>query len=76
MEHISLSELKMLANPVIIDVREPHEYQTYAMETAINIPMGQILMKPQDYLTKEQQYFIVCQHAVRSQRVCLELENA
>ena len=80
MEHINVDELKQIMDrvepkPFLLDVREPWEVQTCALDNFVNIPMGQIPARL-DELNREQPVVVVCHHGIRSQRVALFLEHA
>ncbi|GBU11360.1 hypothetical protein AwErysi_09760 [Erysipelotrichaceae bacterium] len=68
-KHIELAELESKKG-LIIDVREVYEYAAYHMPEAINIPAGVLLENPTQYLDKDKTYYIICAHAVRSEKVC------
>jgi rhodanese-related sulfurtransferase len=59
----------------LLDVREPWEVQTCALEDSINIPMGQVPSRLEE-LDREQPIVVVCHHGVRSQRVAMFLEHS
>lgn len=50
----------------LIDVREPYEYRNGSLRTAKNIPMGDLLKKPEKYLIKDKTYYLMCQSGMRS----------
>ena len=50
---------------VILDVREPWEFETARIEGAKNIPMGDIPARVQE-LDPEEHIVVVCHHGVRS----------
>ncbi len=53
--------------PVLLDVREPSEFEFCALEGSINIPLTRI----QDAvatLDPEHEYVLICHHGMRSQR--------
>ena len=54
----------------IIDIREPYEYRTGSLKGARNIPMGNLLSNPEQYLKKDKPYYIMCQSGARSKRTC------
>lgn len=60
---------------VLLDVREPWEVQTCALENFLNIPMGQVPNRLGE-LDPAQPVVVVCHHGIRSQRVALFLEHA
>ncbi|MDT8719248.1 rhodanese-like domain-containing protein [Clostridium sp. 19966] len=59
----------------LIDVREEYEYRNGHVPTAKNIPMGDILSKPENYLNKDKEYHIICQSGGRSSRTCKDLSS-
>lgn len=60
---------------VLLDVREPWEVQTCALDGYVNIPMGQIPNRLAE-LDPEKPVVVVCHHGIRSQRVALFLQQA
>lgn len=65
----------LLGKVELIDIREPFEYERGAIETSKNIPMGELIENSDKYLTKDKEYYIVCQAGVRSDRVCKSLRT-
>lgn len=53
--------------PVLLDVREPSEFEFCAIEGAVNIPLSRIT-EATSSLDPEQEYVLICHHGVRSQR--------
>ncbi len=76
-DEIDVTQLnKMLADGVkLIDVREIDEYNMFHIKGAENVPMRNIMTKPDSYLEKEQKYYIVCQSGARSAQVCSVLSK-
>jgi len=60
--------------PLLIDVREPWEFDICALDNSILIPMGQIPAKI-DTLDPEQEIVVICHHGIRSAHVCRYLEH-
>lgn len=60
----------LLGSVELIDIREPYEYKTGSLKTAKNIPMGNLLNSPDNYLKKDKTYYIMCQSGGRSGRTC------
>lgn len=60
--------------PLIIDVREPWEYNVCRIEPSKLIPMGQI-PNHMDSFDPEQELVIICHHGIRSLQVCRFLEH-
>lgn len=59
---------------VLLDVREPWEFDICRIENSINLPMGQIVNKL-DELDKNLQYIVICHHGVRSLQVAMYLSR-
>ena len=79
MREISAQQLKEYLQvaaplPLLLDVREPWEYQICHIESARLIPMSQI---PQAYkmLDPEQEIVVICHHGRRSLQVGNYLER-
>ena len=60
--------------PLLLDVREPWEYQTAHIEGATLVPMRSIPTKINE-LDPQQEIVVICHHGVRSRMVGLFLEN-
>lgn len=52
----------------VIDVREPHEFQTGIIPQARTIPLSELAQRMHE-LAKDQRYAIICAHGNRSQSV-------
>ncbi len=78
MEEMSVEELKTrLAQgrrPVILDVREPWEFNICALPESTHIPMGQIPQRLQE-LNKDDEIVVVCHHGSRSAYVAQYLQQ-
>lgn len=77
-QEITISDLKRLQTMrkvSIIDIRDNYFFQIGRIPTAINIPMNFILTVPQNYLNKQEVYYIYCDMGNRSRKVCQELER-
>jgi rhodanese-related sulfurtransferase len=59
---------KLIGKIELIDIRETYEYAGGSIQTAKNIPMGDLLSEPEKYLSKEKTYYILCQSGARSAR--------
>lgn len=59
----------------LIDIREQYEYAGGSIQSAKNIPMGELLNEPKKYLNKSKEYYIMCQSGGRSARACNSLSN-
>lgn len=51
----------------LIDIREPYEYRSGTLKTAVNIPMRTLLSNPEKHLMQDKPYYIICQSGGRSQ---------
>ena len=74
MEHeISTTELKLLreggGEVVLLDVREPWEFEAARIAGSKHIPMGDIPSRFQQELDPEAHIVVVCHHGVRSMNV-------
>lgn len=75
-ESISVTDLKQLNNPNLIDIRSIEKYNNKHIMNAVNIPLGQLLIKPEKYLNKERKYYIYCQKGIQSRKLCQILINS
>jgi rhodanese-related sulfurtransferase len=60
--------------PIIIDVREPYEFQHARIEGAVLKPLGEIYQWARE-LDKEQAYVVMCHTGARSYQAALMLER-
>ena len=74
-ESISVTDLKQLSNPSLIDIRSIEKYNNKHIMNAVNIPMEQLLIRPEKYLIKENKYYIYCQKGIQSRKLCNILAN-
>lgn len=73
-KRIKVNDLDELLGKVnLIDIREIHEYEEGTLKSAINIPIGKLLENPEEYLNKDEEYYILCRSGVRSLNACLLL---
>lgn len=80
MRHYTPSQLKQhLAQaahpPLLLDVREPWEYQVCRIEGSELVPMRQIPGTIQN-LDPEREIVVICHHGIRSRQVGFFLERA
>ncbi len=59
----------------IIDIRDNYLYRLGAIPTAKNIPMNFLLKIPENYLNKDQTYYIYCASGMISGKVCDQLSK-
>ncbi|HWT71316.1 MAG TPA: rhodanese-like domain-containing protein [Oxalicibacterium sp.] len=80
MQHLTAPELAALlasnsgAAPVLLDVREPWEYQLCRIAGTVSMPMNTIPGQL-DQIDREAQIVCICHHGARSLRVAQFLEN-
>ena len=56
------------SSPLLIDVREPWEFEICHIDGSTNMPMGQIPQRLQE-LPGDGEMVVICHHGVRSQQV-------
>ena len=74
-ESINVDELKKLNNINIIDIRSIEKYNNNHILNAKNIPLEQLLIKPEKYLSKYEKYYIYCRKGIQSRKLCQILTN-
>jgi len=74
-ESISVSDLKLLGDINIIDIRSIEKYNSKHILNAKNIPMEQLLINPDRYLNRYETYYIYCQKGIQSRKLCQILKN-
>ena len=60
--------------PLLLDVREPWEYQTCSIAGSRHIPMGEIPAR-QGEIDREAEVVVICHHGGRSMQVAMFLEK-
>ncbi|MCK4710171.1 MAG: sulfurtransferase [Gammaproteobacteria bacterium] len=68
------SYLGQATSPLLLDVREPWEFDICSIDNSILIPMGQIPTKLEQ-LNPQQEIVVICHHGIRSAQVCHYLEH-
>ena len=68
MREIDVHELykKLNEDLTIIDIREAHELRSGAVPGVVNIPMMTFALNHEDYVDKNKDIYIICEHGVRS----------
>ena len=61
--------------PVLLDVREPVEFEYCVIAGSISMPMGEVPARQQE-IDPEQDLVCICHHGVRSMQVAAFLERA
>lgn len=69
-----LAAHQQTASPLLLDVREPWEFDICSIPGSINIPMGQ-LPKRLDELPPDEEIIVICHHGVRSRQVIRYLQQ-
>lgn len=75
-QSISVNELKNLNNINLIDIRSIEKYNNKHIMNAVNIPMEQLLVRPEKYLDRNKKYYIYCQKGIQSRKLCQILINS
>jgi len=60
--------------PLLLDVREPWEYEKCHLEGSELVPMRQIPMAAED-LDPDKETVVICHHGIRSRQVAFYLEQ-
>jgi rhodanese-related sulfurtransferase len=63
-------------SPLLLDVREPWEFQICRIAGSMLIPMGQIPAAVQHQLDPSRETVVICHHGIRSMHVAAYLERA
>jgi len=79
MQQLRVKELKALLDsdqpaPLLLDVREPWEFEICRIEGSTLLPMRQI-HSAVEQLDHDRQTVVICHHGIRSQQVALYLEH-
>ena len=79
MREFSASELRgyletASARPLLLDVREPWEFDKACIEGSTLVPMRTIPGSLQDF-NPDQEIVVICHHGIRSRMIGLYLEN-
>lgn len=69
-----LAQYLETAQPTLLDVREPWEFDICQIEQSINIPMSQIPQR-QSELDMDRETVVICHHGVRSLQVIRYLQQ-
>ena len=60
--------------PLILDVREPWEYEKASLDNSLLVPMRELPTFVKE-LQPERSVIVVCHHGIRSRAVCRYLED-
>jgi rhodanese-related sulfurtransferase len=60
--------------PMLLDVREPWEFEICHIDGSVNIPMGQV-SRQLEQLQTASEIVVICHHGIRSQQVIIFLQQ-
>lgn len=66
---------KLLPQANIVDIRDKYQYYLGHLPNATNIPYIYLIMTPENYLNRDEQYYFYCEHGEKSRRICLHLQE-
>lgn len=71
LNHIHINELRQIVNQInLIDIREELEFHSLPkLGQAKHIPMGQLVSNPEQYLLKDESYYLICRSGYRTEQV-------
>ena len=61
--------------PLLLDVREPWEFQTAALPNSLLMPMGDVASRAHSELDPDAPIVVLCHHGMRSLSVTMWLRN-
>lgn len=68
---IKTSDLKgMIGKVNIIDIRTSYLYKLGSIPSSKNIPNAYLLIEPDKYLNKDDEYYIYCEFGMESVKTC------
>lgn len=74
MDAVQLAKYLQQNEPLLVDVREPWEFEICHINGSVNIPMGQI-PRQLDLFRRSNQTVVICHHGVRSLRMIQYLQQ-
>ena len=70
-KNISYSELKKLTSPLLLDVRQIYEFEEFALEGALLIPLNEIADRIDELASyQEHEIVVYCKAGIRSVTAC------
>lgn len=69
------TQLSTAEPPLLLDVREPWEYETARIEGSTLMPMGDVPKRAFQELDEDRPIFVICHHGARSLSVAVWLRN-
>lgn len=71
MQRISINDLLSIINSIkIIDIRSIQSFNNNHIPNSVNIPVEKLLYNPEQYINKNDIYYIYCQKGISSYNVC------
>jgi rhodanese-related sulfurtransferase len=61
--------------PILLDVREPWEFQSASLPDSLLMPMGEVTSRAHTELDPDQHIVVLCHHGQRSLSVAMWLRN-
>jgi rhodanese-related sulfurtransferase len=61
--------------PLLLDVREPWEFNTASLANSLLMPMGEVTSRAHQELDPDQSIVVLCHHGARSLSVTMWLRN-
>ena len=61
--------------PILVDVREPWEYQSAHLPDSVLMPMGEVTSRAHNELDPDARIVVLCHHGQRSLSVAMWLRN-
>jgi rhodanese-related sulfurtransferase len=72
----AFSQQRELPNsPLLLDVREPWEYQTASLPNSLLMPMGEVTSRAHTELDPDAPIVVICHHGARSLNVAIWLRD-
>lgn len=76
-KNINVNELEEIMDKInLIDIREKDEYALKSLKHTKNIPMHELLDNYEEYLNRDEEYYLICETGRRSFITALELSEA
>ena len=73
MNTISVKNLKLIDNPIIIDIRDNYSYNISHIKNSINIPYYNLLNNYSHYLNKDNMYYLYFEEGKQSYEISKRL---
>ncbi|HZY61456.1 MAG TPA: rhodanese-like domain-containing protein [Edaphobacter sp.] len=61
--------------PILLDVREPWEFETAHLPNSLHMPMGDVPSRANQELDPDAHIVVICHHGMRSLNVAMWLRN-